>query len=141
MKIESVTGLFNLELPNNWFFEFEDSIYSIYCDDFQGVIQLSAYFSESANFDIEEILISKKNRFPEMEKTKLNMYDSVLSIQLTDDNLIQYSWITGIKGIRIFATLVTDYDNDSKEQLDRYKRAFNILNTIQLFSNKLKTDE
>jgi hypothetical protein len=133
MKIES--GLFNLELPNNWFFEFEDSIYSVYCDGFQGVIQLSAYFSESANFDIEEIVISEKHRFTEMEKSKLNIYDSVLSIQLTDDNLIQYSWITGIKGIRIFATLVTDYDNDSIEQLDRYRRAFDILNTIQLFPN------
>lgn len=135
MKIESVTALFNLELPNNWFFEFEDSIYSIYCNDFQGVIQLSAYFSESANFDIEEISISEKYRFPDMEKSKLNIYNSVLSIQLIDDNLIQYSWITGIKGIRIFATLVTNYDNDSKEQLDRYKKAFDILNTIQLFPN------
>jgi hypothetical protein len=141
MKIESITGLFNLELPNNWFFEFEDSIYSIYCNDFQGVIQLCAYFSESANFDIEEILISEKNRFPEMEKSKLNIYDSVLSIQIIDGNLVQYSWITGIKGIRIFATLVTDYDNDSKEQLDIYKRAFDILNTIQLFPNNTANGE
>ena len=139
MKIESITGLFTLELPNNWFFEFEDDVYSIYCDGFQGVIQLSAYFSESANFNIDEILISEKKRFPEMEKSKLNIYDSVLSIQKTDDNLIQYSWITGINGIRIFVTLVTDYENNSEEQLKRVKIAVNILNTIQLFPNILQT--
>lgn len=136
MKIESVTGLFILELPDKWYFEFEDSIYSIYCDDFQGVIQLSAYFSESAIFNINEILISEEKRFPNMEKGNLSIYDSVLSIQITDDNLIQYSWITGIKGIRIFATLVTDYDNDSKEQIERFTTAVNILNTLQLFPKK-----
>jgi hypothetical protein len=133
VKQNSINNLFEIEVPDNWNFDYDDEVYNIHnFEVFNGIIQISVLFSKTIQFDIHEIFYTESERFTNLKKGKISSYDSVSTSEKMEDDLIKYIWITGDGGVKIFITVITDYDGGSLEQRGYYSQTLQILNTLKI---------
>lgn len=62
LSFHSINNLFHLKLPKQSNYEFKDNIYIFFKEDeFNGVIQISAYFNKSKVFELSKEYQKEKN--------------------------------------------------------------------------------
>jgi len=94
----SIQKLFQLDLPDGWSHEFEDSLYTFQNDE-TAALQISAMFhSGRKDFVLQEELKKKQKEHPAACITELSEYGAIhYGIEMIDEKMLQYHWITGHK--------------------------------------------
>jgi L-rhamnose isomerase len=126
--------LFQVDLPENWRNEFDGNVYTFQQDE-SSALQISAMFhSGGKQFILQEELEKVQKEHPTAQITQLSEYESIhYGLDLVNDKMLQYHWITGYKNVKLLCTLTISSELEN-EKLDKdYEKSVAILDTLKIF--------
>lgn len=138
MIFKSLYNLFQITLPDNWEHNYEDNIYSFFCqNELDGVLQISAYYSEETpDFDSQHELSKEKPKYPSAEVINLSTLSAVhYALEDQHEKLIYYYWITGSAKTKVLCSLIVKSQQEPFKLDEAYQIAFGILNTLKINSS------
>jgi len=133
MKYIAQSGLFDIEVPDEWGIEFEDKIYTFIPDTTPGVLQISLYYSETEVFSLDDEFFDDIRNHSSAQMENIGEYESIRNTEYSEeDDMVMYSWILGKNKIMIHTTIVIDATLSDDEIETSYELLSKVLRTIKL---------
>jgi hypothetical protein len=131
----STRKLFQIDLPDNWRYSFEDNIYTFNADEIEGALQISvASHPGGKQFVLEEELAKKQGEHPTAHISELSEYKAIhYGLEHPDEKMLQYIWITGFKNVKILCTLTISSEQENQKLDENYVKIVEILDTLKIF--------
>lgn len=138
-NVKSISGLFELSIPDGWAFEQEESLASIYSEENGvGALQISTYIiSTGTHIDIRsELLEYVRERISKDQASlvdKVIIYDSSAFIELIEDNSF---WRYQIMFVSSALLLIT-YNCSASDAEIKNKDIDRIIKSIQIIGSEV----
>jgi hypothetical protein len=129
----SAHGLFQIQLPTGWQHSFEQNVYTFQYEE-SSALQISPMFHPGRKqFVLDEELEKEQKKHPTAHITELSEYGAVhYGIDMVDEKMLQYVWITGYKNVKLLCTLTTSSEQDNQKLDADYEKAVEILNALRI---------
>lgn len=126
--------LFQLSLPDSWRSEFENNVYTFEHEE-SSALQLSAVFHPGGKqFVLQEEFLNVQKEHPTAQITVLSEYEAIhYGLDLVNDKMLQYLWITGYKNVKLLCTLTIKSEQANQKIDEDYSNAVEILDTLKIF--------
>lgn len=126
--------LFQVDLPNDWQNEFENNVYTFQKDQ-SSALQVTAMFHPAGKqFIVQEELENVQKEHPTAQLAEISEYGAIhYGLDLVQDKMLQYVWITGNKNVKLLCTLTIESDQESQKIDEEYAKAVEILDTLKIF--------
>jgi hypothetical protein len=138
----SANRVFQIDLPEGCKRSFENQIYTINYEQSSAVQMSTTFYPVGKQFVLQDELEKEQKKHPTAHTTELSEYGAVhYGIDIPDEKMLQYCWITGCKNVKIFCTLTISSELENQKLDEVYAKVVDMLDTLKIFPPEISDED